>query len=53
MAFTDTLVSTPGRSAANVKILDEKKEDGTTVTTVSNVIQLEVQSVEELMGLVR
>lgn len=48
--FYDLFDSTPGKQASNIKILDDRNDDGSTQIVISNVTKVEVQSVEELMG---
>ena len=42
-----------GKHASNIKILDERAEDGTTTVRITNISQLKVESVEELMERLR
>jgi WD40 repeat protein len=43
----------PGKHASNIKILDDRSEDGTTTVRITNIQQLKVDSVEELMERLR
>lgn len=48
--FFDLFDPTPGKVASNVKILDERNDDGTFSVKMTGITQLEVSTVEELMG---
>ncbi len=42
--------STTVRQASNIKILDDRREDGSVVIRMSNITQLDVTSAKELLG---
>ena len=45
-------LSAPGKPASNIKILDERTDDGVVSIHISGVIKTEVTSIEEIMKFV-
>lgn len=51
--FYDLFTNTPGKQASNIKILDERNDDGVLNIHISGVTRTEVASLEEVMSHLR